>query len=133
VLHHVALEVPPDEADRSVEFWRLLGFEEVDSPEPLGDAVRWLESDRTQIHPILTEGHTAPVLGHAAVVASDHAEAKERLRNARFQVEDTRRLWGADRAFAIAPGGHRVELMAAPPRAKPESRQATNVPGPPST
>ncbi len=45
----------------------------------------------------------------------DHAEAKQRLREAGFQVEDARQLWGADRAFAIAPGGHRVELMAAPP------------------
>ena len=46
---------------------------------------------------------------------ADHAEAKQRLRDAGFQVEDTRQLWGADRAFTIAPGGHRVELMAAPP------------------
>lgn len=29
--------------------------------------------------------------------------------------EDTRQLWGADRSFAIAPGDHRVELMAEPP------------------
>ena len=84
----------------------------------LGDSVRWLERDATQIHLILTEGHTAPALGHAAVVAPDHAEAKRRLRDAGFQVEDTRQLWGADRAFAMAPGGHRVELMAAPPPPK---------------
>jgi catechol 2,3-dioxygenase-like lactoylglutathione lyase family enzyme len=115
VLQHVSLEVPPDEADRSIEFWGLLGFEEVESPEPLGESVRWLERKRTQIHLILTEGHTAPVLGHAAVVEPDHAEAKKRLRDAGFEVEDTRQLWGADRAFAIAPGGHRVELMQAPP------------------
>ena len=70
-----------------VDFWGLLGFEEVESPEPLGDSVRWL----------------------------DHAEAKQRLRDADFIVEDVRQLWGADRAFVIAPGGHRVELMAAPP------------------
>jgi catechol 2,3-dioxygenase-like lactoylglutathione lyase family enzyme len=115
MLHHVSLEVPPEDAERSVEFWRLLGFEEVEAPAALGDSVRWVEREGTQIHLILTEGHTAPVLGHAAVVAPDHAEAKERLRDAGFQVEDTRQLWGADRAFAIAPGGHRVELMAAPP------------------
>lgn len=115
MLQHVSLEVPPIEADRSIEFWRLLGFEEVDAPDPLGDSVRWLERGATQIHLVLTEGHTAPVLGHTAVVAPDHAEAKKRLRGAGFQVEDTRQLWGADRAFAIAPGGHRVELMAAPP------------------
>jgi hypothetical protein len=119
VLQHVSIEVPPDEADRCIEFWGLVGFDEVESPEPLGDSVRWLERDGTQIHLILTEGHTAPVLGHAAVVVPDHAEAKERLRSAGFQVEDSRQLWGADRAFAIAPGGHRVELMAeAPPRSR---------------
>ncbi|HEX6586442.1 MAG TPA: VOC family protein [Solirubrobacterales bacterium] len=115
MLHHVSLEVPPEDAERSVEFWRLLGFEEVEAPAALGDSVRWVEREGTQIHLILTEGHTAPVLGHAAVVSPDHAEAKERLRDAGFQVEDTMQLWGADRAFAIAPGGHRVELMAAPP------------------
>jgi catechol 2,3-dioxygenase-like lactoylglutathione lyase family enzyme len=115
VLHHVSLEVPPEEADRSVEFWGLLGFEEVPAADVLGDSVRWLEHDGTQIHLILTEGHTAPALGHAAVVAPEHAETKRRLRDAGFEVEDTRQLWGADRAFAIAPGGHRVELMAAPP------------------
>ncbi len=115
MLQHVSLEVPPGEAERMIEFWRLVGFEEVEAPEALGDAIRWVERDGTQIHLILTEGHTAPVLGHAAVVASDHAEAKQRLREAGFEVQDTRQLWGADRAFAIAPGGHRVELMQAPP------------------
>jgi catechol 2,3-dioxygenase-like lactoylglutathione lyase family enzyme len=117
VLQHVSLEVPPDEAERMIEFWRLTGFEEVEAPEALGDSIRWVERDGTQIHLILTEGHTAPVLGHAAVVVSDHAEAKQRLRDAGFEVQDTRQLWGADRAFAIAPGGHRVELMQAPPPA----------------
>jgi catechol 2,3-dioxygenase-like lactoylglutathione lyase family enzyme len=115
VLHHVSLEVPPDQGDRSVEFWGLLGFEEVPAANVLGDSVRWLERDGTQIHLILTEGHTAPVLGHVAVVVPEHGAATEALRGAGFQVEDARQLWGADRAFAIAPGGHRVELMAAPP------------------
>ena len=118
MLHHVSLEIPPDEANRSNEFWSLEGVEEVPAADVLGDSVRWLERDGNQIHLILTEGHTAPALGHAAVVASDHAEAKQRLRDAGFPVEDTRQLWGADRAFAIAPGGHRVELMAAPPPSK---------------
>jgi catechol 2,3-dioxygenase-like lactoylglutathione lyase family enzyme len=115
MLQHVSIEVPPDEAERTLEFWRLIGFEQVEVPEVLGDAILWVEREGTQVHVILTEGHTAPLLGHAAVVVPDHAEAKARLKTAGFQVEDTRQLWGADRAFAIAPGGHRVELMAAPP------------------
>ena len=115
MLHHVSIEIPPGEAERALEFWRLIGFDQVQAPEALGDAIVWVEREGTQIHLILTEGHTAPVLGHAAVVVPDHAEAKARLREAGFEVEDTRQLWGADRAFALAPGGHRVELMAAPP------------------
>ena len=115
MLQHVSIEVPPDETERMLEFWKIVGFEEVEAPEALADSVRWLERNATQIHLILTEGHTAPVLGHAAVVVPEHAATKEALRDAGFQVDDTRRLWGADRAFAIAPGGHRVELMAAPP------------------
>jgi catechol 2,3-dioxygenase-like lactoylglutathione lyase family enzyme len=115
MLHHVSLEVPPAAAERTIEFWRLLGFGEVEAPEPLGESVRWVEREGTQIHLILTEGHTAPVLGHAAVVVDDHPAAVTRLREAGFEVQDTPELWGAARAFAIAPGGHRVELMAAPP------------------
>jgi hypothetical protein len=115
MLQHVSIEIPPDEGDRAIEFWSLVGFEEVETPEALGSPIRWVEREGTQIHLILTEGHTVPMLGHPAVVVPDHADAKTRLREAGFEVEDTRQLWGADRAFAIAPGGHRVELMASPP------------------
>jgi catechol 2,3-dioxygenase-like lactoylglutathione lyase family enzyme len=117
MLQHVSIEVPPDELERMIEFWGLIGFERVDSPEELGSSIVWLEREGTQVHLISTEGHTAPALGHAAVVVPDHADAKARLRKAGFEVEDARQLWGADRAFALAPGGHRVELMAAPPPA----------------
>ena len=115
MLHHVSIEVPPDEGDRMVEFWGLLGFGEVDSPEALGGSVRWLEHDGTQIHLILTEGGTVPVLGHAAVVAPDFEATMKGLADAGFEVEETRELWGERRAFAIGPAGHRVELMGAPP------------------
>ena len=93
----------PTRLERRVEFWRLIGFERVDSPELLGDSIVWVEREGTQIHLIVTEGHTAPVLGHAAVVVPDHAEAKSRLRDAGFEVQDARQLWGADRAFATRP------------------------------
>jgi len=56
VLQQVSLEIPPQEADRSIEFWSLLGFEEVDSPEPLGDAMRWLERQGTQVDLICEPG-----------------------------------------------------------------------------
>ena len=38
-----------------------------------------------------------------------------RLHEHGFEIEPGREHWGAPRAHAIAPGGHRVELMARPP------------------
>ena len=115
MLQHVAIEIPSEEAERSIEFWRLIGFEQVDSPDPLGDRVRWLERDGTQIHLILTQRHTAPELGHTAVVTPDVDATLKSLREAGFEAERNRELWGAKRGIAIGPGGHRVELMAFPP------------------
>ena len=122
MLQHVSLEVPPHQVDRMIEFWRLLGFEQTEPPEPIAAFVSWLSRDGTQIHLLHTEEATAPSLGHAAVVAEDFDAAVSRLREAGFEVEDARELWGAMRAFAVAPAGHRVEVMAAPPPS--DSRRA---------
>lgn len=117
VLQHVSIEVPPAERERALEFWRLVGFEPVQAPEPIAPYVAWVERSGTQIHLILTDGATAPALGHPAIVVDDFGGAIQRLREAGFEVEESRRLWGAARAFALAPGGHRVELMESPPPA----------------
>jgi catechol 2,3-dioxygenase-like lactoylglutathione lyase family enzyme len=132
VLHHVSLEVPPDQIERSAEFWELLGFERIDAPEPIAGFVSWFEQSQrtthaafatkaahqqtpTQIHLLHSTDPTVPRAGHAAVVAGDFQTTVERLREAGFEVDETRALWGERRAFARAPGGHLVELMAAPP------------------
>ena len=115
MLHHVSIEVPPGEAERMVEFWGLLGFEELEAPERIREYVRWVERDGTQIHLILTEGASIPALGHPAVVAPDWERTIASLAEAGFEFEQHDQLWGEPRGFAIAPGGHRVEVMAAPP------------------
>jgi catechol 2,3-dioxygenase-like lactoylglutathione lyase family enzyme len=115
MLQHVSIEVPPADVQRARDFWSLLGFEEVTSPEPLGGYVTWVERAGTQIHLIHTDAATVPQLGHAAVVVDDFQATIERVAAAGHEVEESRELWGARRAFAIAPGGHRVELMESPP------------------
>jgi catechol 2,3-dioxygenase-like lactoylglutathione lyase family enzyme len=117
MLQHVSLEVQPDEVERTVEFWTLAGFRRVAAPGPIADFVTWLQREGTQIHLLHSEQASAPPLGHAAVVAPDFEQTVARLREAGFEVEDARELWGARRAFAQAPGGHRVELMQSPPPA----------------
>ena len=115
VLQHVSIEIAPDQAEAAVEFWGLLGFERVESPEALGGYVTWLERAGTHIHLIHTDAASVPVLGHAAVVVDDFQATFDRVADAGHEVSETRELWGARRAFAVSPGGHRVELMAAPP------------------
>ena len=115
MLHHVSLEVQPDQIERSAEFWGLLGFERIPAPEPLAAFVVWFERESTQIHLIRSTDPTVPRAGHAAVVASDFQDTFDRLAAAGFEVSETRELWGERRAFATAPGGHLVELMASPP------------------
>jgi hypothetical protein len=115
-LHHVSLEVPASEVDRTVAFWGAAGFGRVDAPGEISPYVTWLERDGHQIHLIHTDAATVPALGHVAIVTPEFDDTIGALRDAGFEVEEARELWGERRAFAIAPGGHRVELMAAPPR-----------------
>jgi hypothetical protein len=115
VLHHVSLEVTPEDVERTIELFELLGFAAVPEPEPIAPFVTWLERESTQIHLIHTPEATAPPLGHPAVVAPDFKRSVTRLRDAGFEVEEADPLWGEPRAFAIMPGGGRVEVMAAPP------------------
>ena len=115
VLHHVSLEIRAEQAPSCVDFWRLLGFEPVGAPEQIAGQVTWLERGGTQIHLIHLESPTVPVLGHAAVVVEDFEQTVERIDAAGHDVEPATKLWGESRAFVITPGGHRVELMAAPP------------------
>jgi catechol 2,3-dioxygenase-like lactoylglutathione lyase family enzyme len=115
MLHHVTLEVASEDIERMIELWRLLGFEEVEPPVDLAATFTWLEHEGTQIHLMRTESPTAPRHGHVAVVVPDFAAALERLRASDFKVVSKRERWGSPRAEAIAPGGHRVELMETPP------------------
>ena len=115
VIHHAALETRRADGETAVAFWRLLGFREVDPPETLRERAAWLERGGTQIHLLWKDEPTSPPEGHVAVVVDDYDATLGRLRDAGHEVEERARHWGAPRAFAKAPGGHRVELMASPP------------------
>jgi len=115
MLHHVGIEIAPTDVERAVEFFSLLGFAEVEPPPALADGFTWLERGGTQVHLMHEEGPTVPARGHLAVVAPDLDATVERLRQHGFETRPGRRHWGSPRVHAIAPGGHRVELMAVAP------------------
>jgi catechol 2,3-dioxygenase-like lactoylglutathione lyase family enzyme len=114
MLHHVGIEIAPAEVERAAELFELLGFERVEPPPTLAEFT-WLEREGTQVHLMPTESPAVPSRGHLAVVVADFETTVARVREHGFEVEPARAHWGAARARAIAPGGHRVELMAAPP------------------
>jgi len=114
-LQHVTLEVHPTDVERSVQFWQLLGFAHLEAPAALAETFVWMERDGTQIHLERNPSPVVPPHGHAAVVVEDFDATVERLRDAGFEVTPGREHWGAPRVKAVAPGGHVVELMAAPP------------------
>jgi hypothetical protein len=114
-LHHVGIEMRLADIDRAVEFFVLLGFEQVPPPPALARDFTWLERDGTQVHLMHVETPTVPERGHLAVVAPDFEATLARLHEHGFETRPGRAHWGKPRAHAIAPGGHRVELMAAPP------------------
>jgi len=114
VLHHVGIEVAPADVEAAVGFFELIGFSRIESPPTLSEFT-WLEREGTQVHLMPTEEPTVPSPGHMAVVVEDFDGTVERLRQRGLEVEPKREHWGEPRALAIAPGGHRVELMAAPP------------------
>ena len=117
MIHHVALEIRERDADACVDFWRLLGFEEVEPPGSLAERSRWVQRDRTQVHLMYADDPVAPPSGHVAVVAPDGAydATLERLRARGFDADPRAEHWGSPRAFVRCPAGHRVEVMAFPP------------------
>jgi catechol 2,3-dioxygenase-like lactoylglutathione lyase family enzyme len=115
MIQHVALETRRTDALVAAAFWQELGFALVDPPRTLADRAAWLEREGTQIHLLWTDAPTVQREGHVAVVVADYEATLGRLRAGGYAVEPRTEHWGSPRAFTRAPGGHRVELMAAPP------------------
>ena len=116
MLQHVTLEVAPDRIRDCVAFWALLGFTEMVPPPMLRDRYTWVQREGTQIHYVPHEDPSAPAReGHVAIVAPDYEGVRRALTRAGFELTDGSNAWAAPRTFVRDPGGHRVEIMSAPP------------------
>jgi hypothetical protein len=115
MLQHAGIEISPVEVEHAVEFFALLGFARVEPPPSLAADFTWVEKDGTQIHLMHEDEPTASRRGHLALVVDDFDMALARLQEHGFEVARGREHWDVPRALAICPGGHRIELMAAPP------------------
>jgi Glyoxalase/Bleomycin resistance protein/Dioxygenase superfamily len=115
MLQHVGIEVAPADVPRAVEFFTLLGFEQVEPPPALADRFTWLDGGGTQIHLMHEERPVVPSRAHLAILTPDFDITLARLREHGFESQPGQEHWGSSRAHLLAPGGHRVELMGAPP------------------
>ena len=113
MLQHAGIEVSPADLERTVAFFGLLGFTEV--PDPFPGGFTWVESAGTQIHLMHEDDPVVPPRAHVAVVCPAFDATLARLQEHGFEVERGREHWHEPRAIALAPGGHRIELMKAPP------------------
>lgn len=114
-LQHVALETAREDVAGCVAFFGVLGFARVEAPVTLRETSVWLAREGQQVHLLLSDAPVAPPEGHVAFVVDGYDAVMGALRSAGFTVEARAEHWGSPRAFARAPGGHRVELMAFPP------------------
>lgn len=117
MIHHIGLEIRPSDLEACITFWQLLGWDQVPRPEGVdAEHGAWLERGGFQIHLQGREQPIVPPDGHPALVDPAIDRTAERLAAAGFEVSERRQHWGARRIFTRCPAGHRVELMAAPPR-----------------
>lgn len=115
MLQHVTLELRRADWPETKRFWSILGFEEVEPPDGLGESSAWVEREGTQIHLQWQDDPVAPPSGHPAVVVDEWDATLASVRELGYEISEQPRRWGAARCFVRGPGGHRVELMAAPP------------------
>jgi hypothetical protein len=86
-------------------------------PEALVGRSTWVAHGPTQIHLWEVVDPAVPREGHVAVVCTAYAQTQAALTAAGHAVGEHEAYWGAPRCFTRSPGGHLVEVMAAPPPA----------------
>lgn len=114
-IQHITLEVTPDEVEPHIALWALLGFELIETPEPLRGRAVWTRRGESHVHLLIDDAPVVPPRAHAAFVVEDWDRTLAALLEAGYETRPAMRLWDAERVYLRAPGGHRVELMSAPP------------------
>lgn len=114
-LQHVTFEVTPAQVEPQLAFWALLGYEKIETPEPLRGRAIWMRRGGSDVHLLLDDAPVVPPRAHAAFVVDEWDSTLAALHDAGYELRPAMRLWDAERVYLSAPGGHRVEIMSAPP------------------
>ena len=115
VIAHVSLEIRPELVPACVEFYALLGFEEVTPPPSLAERAAWVQRGSGQIHLMRAQDPVTLPRGHVAIVADEYETTVAALRTAGFAVDPRAEHWGSPRCYVRDPAGNLVEVMASAP------------------
>jgi catechol 2,3-dioxygenase-like lactoylglutathione lyase family enzyme len=115
VIQHVSLESRRADESALLRFWAALGFERVEPPPSLAARATWVQRGPTQVHFLWADEPVVTPQGHVAVVAEDYEATLAALREAGHEPEPRAEHWGVPRSYVRSPGGHLIEVMAAPP------------------
>jgi catechol 2,3-dioxygenase-like lactoylglutathione lyase family enzyme len=124
MIQHVTRLIQPSMLRECVEFYGLLGFQEVDPPAGIAGRAVWLERGGTQIHLMFADDAT-PERGHVGIVIERYEATLASLRRGGYYVEPRREHWGSPRAYVRDPAGHLVEVMAFRPGTPEQERGRT--------
>ena len=114
-LQHVTFEVTPEQVQPHVEFWAMLGYALIETPPPLSGRAVWMRRGPSHVHLLIDDAPVVPPRAHAAFVVDDWDGTLDALHAAGYESRAAMRLWDCERVYLRAPGGHRVEIMSAPP------------------
>lgn len=116
MIQHVTRHIRPEQLDRCVRFYEILGYSPVEMPSSVEGRAVWLghAGGGPDLHLMVSDGASVEP-GHVAFVVSPYDEVVARVRAAGFEVEPRREHWGSPRAYVRDPAANLVELMAKAP------------------
>ena len=115
MLHHVGIEIRPADVDRAVEFFALLGFEPVEPPPALAAGSPGSNARAPRSTSCTRSTRPCPRAPTSPWSRRISRRPSPACTSTASRPVRGREHWGAPRAHAVAPGGHRVELMSRPP------------------
>jgi catechol 2,3-dioxygenase-like lactoylglutathione lyase family enzyme len=112
-IEHVQLAMPAGGEDRARAFYRdVLGIAE--TPKPANLAKRggcWFERDDLKVHLGVEADFRPARKAHVALLVSNLAALKDKLRTAGYAPNEDEPLEGYHRVYVDDPFGNRIELM----------------------
>lgn len=112
MIHHFGIPVPRRQKSECVDFYTALGFTEVEPPAELRGGTVWLERNGAQVHLMLRDEASVPVLAdHVAIVVPDLDHVLAALDQLGVAADRRREYWGSPRYFVRDPLGNKLELM----------------------